>query len=247
MDNPGYIILSRLALQQRATAVLAHNIANADTPGFRALRPVFAEYLVRQQRAAVPPGGRDIAFVQDRATWREMEPGPLQPTGNPLDLAISGEGFFVVETPRGERYTRAGRFSIGEGGRIVDMEGHPVLGVGGNPIALAPNDTRITIQGDGTIRSENGEIGRLGIVRFENPQALRAEGDRLFDAAGEDPLPVERPAVLQGMVEGSNVRPILEMTRLTAELREFQFAAQFAEREGERLATAVERILRRRP
>lgn len=247
MDNPGYIILSRLALQQRATAVLAHNVANADTPGFRALRPVFAQYVARQDGAAAPPGGRAMAFVQDRATWREMDQGPLQATGNPLDVAITGEGFFVVETPRGERFTRAGRFTIGEAGRIVDMEGHPVLGLEGNPIAVAPNDTRLTIQGDGTIRSENGELGRLRVVRFDNPQALRAEGDRLFDAAGETPLPVERPALRQGAVEGSNVRPVLEMTRLTAELREFQFAAQFAEREGERLATAVERILRRRP
>lgn len=246
MDNPGYIILSRLALQHRATAVLAHNVANADTPGYRALRPVFAEYVAHQDRAAVPPGGRPVAFVQDRATWRETGQGPMQTTGNPLDVAISGEGFFAVETPRGERFTRAGRFSLGEGGRIVDMEGNPVLGAEGNPIAVAPNDTRITIQGDGTIRSENGELGRLRVVRFDNVQALRAEGDRLFDAAGEAALPVERPAVLQGMVEGSNVRPVLEMTRLTAELREFQFAAQFAEREGERLSTAVERILRRR-
>ena len=246
MDNPGYIILSRLALQNRATAVLAHNVANADTPGFRALRPVFADYVARQDRAAVPPGGRPVAYVQDRATWRETEQGPMQTTGNPLDLAITGEGFFAVETPRGERFTRAGRFSIGEGGRIVDMDGSPLLNVEGEPIAVARNDTRIEVQGDGTIRSENGALGRLRIVRFENVQALRAEGDRLFDAAGENPLPVERPAILQGVVEGSNVRPILEMTRLTAELREFQFAAQFAEREGERLSTAVERILRRR-
>lgn len=245
MDSPGYVILSRLTLQSRATQVLAHNLANADTPGFRALRPVFAEYLQRQDPGA-PAGGRQVAFVQDRATWREMDLGSMQVTGNPLDVAITGEGFFAVETPRGERYTRAGRFSLGEGGRIVDMEGNPVLNAEGAPIAVAPNDTRIEILGDGTIRSENGALGRLRVVRFDDVQALRAEGDRLFDAAGADPVAIERPAVRQGVLEGSNVRPILEMTRLTAELREFQFAAQFAEREGERLSTAVERILRRR-
>jgi flagellar basal-body rod protein FlgF len=237
MDNPGYIILSRLALQNRATAVLANNLANADTPGFRALRPVFGEFVQRQDAAGLPPGGRPVAFVQDRATWREMEPGAMQVTGNPLDVAISGEGFFAVETPRGERFTRAGRFSLGEGGRIVDMEGNPVLNTEGAPIAVAPNDSRIEILGDGTVRSENGPLGRLRVVRFEAPQALRAEGDRLR---------IDRPALRQGVLEGSNVRPILEMTRLTAELREFQFAAQFAEKEGERLSTAVERILRRR-
>jgi flagellar basal-body rod protein FlgF len=245
MDSPGYVILSRLTLQNRATQVLAHNLANADTPGFRALRPVFAEVLQRQD-AGAPPGGRRVAFVQDRATWREMDLGAMQVTGNPLDVAITGEGFFAVETPRGERYTRAGRFSLGEGGRIVDMEGNPVLNAEGAPIALAPNDTRIEILGDGTVRSENGALGRLRVVRFDDVQALRAEGDRLFEAAGADPVAIERPALRQGVLEGSNVRPILEMTRLTAELREFQFAAQFAEREGERLSTAVERILRRR-
>ncbi|CAH0142160.1 flagellar basal-body rod protein FlgF [Roseomonas sp. CECT 9278] len=246
MDSPGYIILSRLALQSRATQVLAHNLANADTPGFRALRPVFGEVIQRQELGGSPPGGRPVAFVQDRATWREMDLGAMQVTGNPLDVAITGEGFFAVETPRGERYTRGGRFSLGEGGRLVDMEGNAVLTAEGAPIAFSPNDTRIEIQGDGTVRSENGVLGRLRVVRFDNPQALRAEGDRVFDAAGADPVAVERPALRQGVLEGSNVRPIIEMTRLTAELREFQFAAQFAEKEGERLSTAVERILRRR-
>ena len=246
MDSPGYVILSRLTLQSRATQVLAHNVANADTPGFRALRPVFGAFVAQQEAAAAPPGGRAVHFVQDRATWREMQPGTMQATGNPLDLAITGEGFFAVETPRGERFVRAGRFSLGEGGRIVDMEGHPLLNSEGAPLAVAPNDTRIEVLGDGTIRSENGAIGRLRVVRFANPQALLAEGDRLFDARGEQPEPVERPGIRQGVLEGSNVNAILEMTRLTAELREFQFAAQFAEREGERLSTAVERILRRR-
>lgn len=246
MDNPGYIILSRLTLQSRATQVLAHNIANADTPGYRALRPVFADFVARQDARGAPPGGRETHFVQDRATWREMQAGSMQTTGNPLDLALAGEGFFAVETPRGERFTRAGRFTIGDAGRIVDMEGNPLLNVEGEPIAVAPNDTRIEVQGDGTIRSENGILGRVRVVRFGNVQALRAEGDRLFDAVDEQPEPVDRPAIRQGVLEGSNVQPIIEMTRLTAELREFQFAAQFAEREGERLSTAVERILRRR-
>ncbi len=246
MDNPGYIILSRLTLQSRATQVLANNVANADTPGFRAERAVFGAVVARQAAAGLPPGARETAFVQDRATWREMQPGSMQVTGNPLDLALTGEGFFAVQTPAGERFTRAGRFTIGDGGRIVDMEGAPLLNTSGTPIAVAPNDSRIEVAGDGTIRSENGVLGQVRVVRFADPQALMAEGDRHFDAAGAQPEPVERPGIRQGVVEGSNVRPVLEMTRLTAELREFQFAAQFAEREGERLSTAVERILRRR-
>ncbi|NMJ41725.1 flagellar basal-body rod protein FlgF [Roseomonas sp. JC162] len=246
MDSPGYIILSRLTLQSRATQVLANNVANADTPGFRAHREVFGAFVARQSAAGQAPGMRETAFVQDRATWREMQSGSMQSTGNPLDLALTGEGFFAVETPGGERFTRAGRFTIGDGGRIVDMEGAALLSTAGAPIAVAPNDTRIEVTGDGTIRSENGVLGRIRVVRFDNPQALRAEGDRHFDAAGAQPEALERPGIRQGVLEGSNVQPIQEMTRLTAELREFQFAAQFAEREGERLSTAVERILRRR-
>lgn len=246
MDTAGYVILSRLTLQERATAVLANNIANADTPGFRAHRSVFAEQVRHAGGVEGPSALRDTAYVQDRATWRETGQGPVQQTGNPLDIAISGEGFFAVETPRGERFTRAGRFTLGADGRILDMDGNPLLSVEMQPLALPPGDARIEILGDGTVRTENGPIGRLRVVRFEDPQRLRAEGSRHFDAAGEPPLPLQRPALIQGAVEGSNVQPIAEMTRLTAELREFQFATQFAEREGERMQSVIDRLLRPR-
>ncbi|MDI3307116.1 MAG: flagellar hook basal-body protein [Acetobacteraceae bacterium] len=243
MDTPGYVILSRLGAQLRATQVLAHNLANAETPAFQAERPIFAQYLEPQRDAGA--AGVPTAFTVDRATWRDTTPGALTTTGNPLDVAIRGEGYFVVETQQGERYTRAGRFTLGPDGRLTDMEGNAVLDMRGTPLTFGPNDTRIEIQGDGTVRSENGVIGRLRVVRFEDQQRLRAEGNRLF-ASDDPPTPVERPSLVQGAFEGSNVRPVLELTNLTSELREFQFAAQFAEREGERLASAVERILRRR-
>jgi flagellar basal-body rod protein FlgF len=246
MDSPSYVILSRLSAQLRAAQLAAHNLANADTPGFRASRPVFAEHLAQQGRIEGPRAGRAVSYAWDRATWRDTAPGPITRTGNPLDVAISGEGFFAVETPRGERYTRAGRFALAADGRLVDQQGHAVLNSNGQPIAIAPNDTRIEIQGDGAIRSENGVLGRLRVVRFEDEQALRAEGDRLFDAAGQDPQEVARPALVQGAVEGSNVQSVLEMTRMMAELREFQMATQFLERETERQQSVIERLLRRR-
>jgi len=151
-----------------------------------------------------------------------------------------------VETPRGERYTRAGRFAIGQDGRLLDHQGNAVLNANSQAIAIAPGDTRIEIQGDGTIRSANGVLGRLRVVRFDNEQALRAEGDRHFDAAGETPEDIARPSVVQGAVEGSNVQSVLEMTRMMAELREFQMASQFLEREGDRQQSAIDRLLRRR-
>jgi flagellar basal-body rod protein FlgF len=114
-----------------------------------------------------------------------MSPGPLQTTGNKLDVAIDGEGFFVVETPNGERYTRAGRFSIGANGRLVDQEGNAVLDSRNRPISFSAQDTQIEITKSGTIQSENGEIARLQVVRFEKPQNLLGEGNRLFDANNE--------------------------------------------------------------
>jgi flagellar basal-body rod protein FlgF len=245
MDTPGYVILSRLGAQLRATEVLAHNMANADTPAFRASRPVFAADVQQQREVALPVGGRPVAYALDRATWRDLEQGPLTVTGNPLDVALRGEGYFAVETPDGERFTRAGRFALDPARRLVDADGNAVLDARGTPIVFAAADTRIEIQGDGTVRTENGPVGRLRVVRFEDPQRLRAVGALHF-AADDPPEPVARPRLVQGSVEGSNVSPIMEMTRLTAELREFQFATQFAEREGERIAGAVERILRRR-
>lgn len=246
MDSPGYIVLSRMTAQLRAQAVTANNLANADTPGFRLSRPVFAEHETQQRFTQRIPGGRAVDYAWDRATWRDNMPGAITRTGNPLDVAIQGEGYFAVETIRGERYTRSGRFTIGADGRLTDQQGHAVLNDAGRPIAIAPNDTRIEVRGDGSIISENGPLGRLRVVRFDNDQTLRAEGERLFDAAGQQPQPIARPAVMQGAVEGSNVRPVIEITRMMAEVREFQMATQFADREGERLSTAIDRILRRR-
>ncbi|MGG5817967.1 flagellar hook-basal body complex protein [Falsiroseomonas sp. HW251] len=248
MDSPGYIVLSRLVAAQRMTAVTANNIANADTPGFRASRPVFGTMLERQVDADAPRGGRELAFAQDRATWRDGSAAPLQRTGNPLDVALSDQdAFLAVATPRGERYTRAGRFSLDVQGRVVDPDGNAVLGTNGQPIRLEPGSSRIEIRGDGSVSTEAGPVGQLRIVRFDDVQRLRAEGERNFAAPeGQQAQPVERPGVVQGTVEGSNVRPVLELTRLTEDLRQFQFVSQMAEREGERLGTVVERVLRRR-
>jgi flagellar basal-body rod protein FlgF len=246
MDTPGYIVLSRLAAQQRATDVLAANIANADTPGYKANETVFATQLAAQQGIDTARGGRELAFAIDRATYRDFSPGPQRTTGNPLDIAIGGEGFFVLQTPQGDRYTRAGRFTLNAEGGVVDAEGRAVMSDAG-PLVIPPNTQHIEIKGDGSVLTETGPVGRLRLVRFEAPQQLQAEGNRNFAAPPESPaLPVDQPKLVQGAVEGSNVNSITEITRLTAELREFQFAAQFAEGEDNRLKSAVERILSRK-
>jgi len=244
MENALTIALSRLVAQQRGVDVRAHNLANASTPGYRAERMLFSDYLVRQTRTDAPAGGGILQYVQDRATWRDTQAGPITRTGNPLDLAIAGDGFFAITTPGGERYTRAGRFTLDADGRVTDADGHALQGAAG-PLVIPPEAGAIRITAEGSVSTDQGEIGRLRVVRFDDPNSLRPEGDRLF-AADAPAVEMPQPRILQGAVEGSNVRSIVEVALMMDDLREFQMAATFVEKETERLASIPDRILRTR-
>ena len=244
MELASYVALSRLAAQQRALDVTATNLANASTPGFKASRVMFADWLGSQLGTDSPRGERTVAFTQDRATYREQTAGPLQHTGNPLDVAISGGGYFTVDTPRGPRLTRAGRFSPLPDGTVGDADGNSVMDGAGQKIRLAPGDTQITITADGTISSESGQIGRIGVVQPADANKMTAEGARLL-RADADTAPVATPKLVQGAVEDSNVQPILETTRMMNDLRSFQFTSQFLQAEADRMQTAIDKITQR--
>ena len=245
MDTASYVALSRLTAQQRALDVTATNIANADTPGFQAGRVLFSDWLSRQRDTDAPPGGRVVAYTQDRATYRDRRAGALQHTGNPLDLALGGEGYFTVETKAGTRLTRAGRFSPQADGTVGDADGNALLDTEGQKLRLSPADTRITVSADGTVSSENGQIGRIAVVKPADPYRVHAEGSRLLRA--DTPIePVAAPKMVQGAVEGSNVQPVVETTRMMAALREFQFAAQFVQSEADRHQKAIDKLTQRR-
>ncbi|MBV8912901.1 MAG: flagellar hook basal-body protein [Acetobacteraceae bacterium] len=244
MELPTYVALSRLAAQQRALDVTATNLANASTPGFKASRMLFSDWLSAQTGTQTQGRERSVAFTQDRATYRDQTAGTLQHTGNPLDLAISGDGYFTVSTPRGPRLTRAGRFGPLSDGTIGDAEGNSVLDSAGQKIRLAPGDTQITITADGTIGSESGTIGRIGVVKPADPNRLTAEGGRDL-RADSDTSPVATPKLVQGAIEDSNVQPIVETTRMMADLRSFQFTSQFIEAEAQRMQTAIDKITQR--
>lgn len=241
MENPTTIVLSRLVAQGRATDVLAGNIANADTPGFKAERTLFSDWLNRARGLDAPPGGGLQASVQDRATYRDATEGPLQRTGNPFDLALGGEGFFTVQTATGPRLTRAGRFGPLPDGTLADGAGRPLLDTTGTPMRIAPGDTDVTISGDGSIVAQSGRIGRVGVVVPRDPMRMTAEGGRNL-RADTDTAQVAQPHVVQGMLEGSNVQPVLEMTRMMAGLREFQFASQFVQGEADRQQQAIDKL-----
>lgn len=245
MEVPSYIALSRLVAQGRALEVTATNMANANTPGFKAERVLFSDWLSKQTGTDAPPGGRTVQFVQDRATYRDQQAGPVQQTGNPFDLALGGDGYFSVETARGPRLTRAGRFTPMSDGRLGDAEGNALLDTAGQPIRISAADQRITVAADGTVSSENGRIGKVGVVRPSDPMRVTAEGGRTL-RADADTVPVDKPQVIQGAVEDSNVQPVLEMTRMMADLREFQFTTQFVQGEADRLQSSIDKITQRK-
>jgi flagellar basal-body rod protein FlgF len=242
MDIASSVATSRLVAQQRALDVVADNLANANTPGYKAERVQFSDWLSRQSGGATPAGGSPIAYTQDRATWREQQAGTITHTGNPLDLALTGNGYFTVSTPAGPRLTRDGRFSLMPSGTVADSAGNAVLDSNGQPIQLAPTDTRISVAGDGTVSSENGQLAKIGVVQPSDPMLLSAEGSTLF-LSRSTTAPVASPALEQGAVEESNVQPVLEVTRMMDGQRTFEFLAQFVQAESDRQQNSIDKLL----
>ncbi|MHA1114437.1 MAG: flagellar basal-body rod protein FlgF [Alphaproteobacteria bacterium] len=231
MENASYIALSLLTAVSREMDIVANNVANANTPAFRGEGMLFVEHLA--DLGASLAAEEEISFVEPAGMFRSTAPGPMTSTANPLDVAINGEAYFVVETPDGPRYTRSGHFRLDAQGQIVTQSGLPVLSAANAPITLTPEDKNIVIARDGMISTENGEIDRLNLVRFADPQALRKLGDGLYDAAGMATEDADDAEVVQGMVEGSNVQPVLEITRMIALNRIYQMTQKLIEKEDQ--------------
>lgn len=229
IDNALLVSLSRQVALRREMDVIANNMANINTSGFRSAEVLFEEHLMAGAEAtANKRPDRAISYVMDRGTLHNFEPGALTPTDNPLDLAINGEGWFVVETPQGERYTRNGGFQLTSTGHLVTSEGYRVLGDSG-PMIFNDEDRTISVAGDGTVSTEAGEKGRLRIVRFADHGSLKAEGDTVFSAEGEAEN-LEQPRIVQGMIEKSNVRPLFEMSRMIEVTRAYASMTSMIER-----------------
>jgi len=233
MDNTSYVALSRQLTLERQMSVVAGNIANMNTAGYKTEHLLFEQML---ERAGQP--GR-VAFVQDVGLIRDLGPGALETTGNPLDLAINGEGYFTVETPNGPRYTRGGHFSLNGEGAVVTTGGHPLLDEGGAAIQLPPEVAGISIARDGTISTADGIVARIGLVRFADDTRLGREGDSLL-VTDQMPEPLDAPDIAQGRLERSNVQPILEMTRMMETVRAFQNTQRLLETHHEMVRRVIE-------
>jgi flagellar basal-body rod protein FlgF len=239
MENTTYVALSRQATLRRQMDVVANNLANMSTHGYKSGQMMFVEHLTKSK------GGDGLltpklAYVRDIATMTDTKPGAIETTGNPLDIAIQGDGFFVIQTPEGEHYTRNGRLQLDNTGQLVNQLGQPILADGGAPLIFAPEDTEIVISKDGTVSTNNGELGKLRVVRFDNDQKLERTSGAQFTTTEDNPAQnVDSPTVLQGAVEGSNVEPILEMANMITVHRAYDSVKSFIEREDERQRSMI--------
>lgn len=234
MDAASSVALSGQLARERQMEVLANNIANLSTTAFKGEQMMFAELLA-------DANGTRAAYVQDNGTVRDWSQGPLTQTGNSLDVALQGMGFLEVETAQGVRYTRDGRLKLDTQGQLVTLDGDPILNASAQPIVLPPNTPQVTIGQDGSITSGNGTVGKLAVVSFDQLQALTAEEHGLYDT-DETPNPDTETKVRQGMLEESNVQPILEMTRLMSASRNAGMSKNFQDNEADRHKNAIDRL-----
>lgn len=242
MENSLYIGLSRQVALQEQMDTVANNIANLNTPGYREHNMVFLEYL-SQQRNAEKAGNDSISMVHDYGQFMNTENGPLRSTGNPLDVAIEGPGFFGIQTPDGVQFSRAGNFQLNGARELVTGSGQLVADNGGGTIAIPENAIEVTISRNGTVSTDQGELAQLMVVEFENPQSLVAQGNGLYktEEAGN---PAENTRVMQGMLEGSNVNAVLEMTRMIDVSRAYQSTQRMLQTEHDRQRGMIQTLTR---
>jgi flagellar basal-body rod protein FlgF len=241
MDNALYVGLSRQMVLRREMDIVANNIANADTTGFK------VESLLEKTEPAEPAftlqGPRPVKFVGEDGVLRDFGQGGLRRTDAALDVAIEGRGFFQVNSPLGPRYTRDGRFRLDDNGRLVTESGLVVADDGGGEISLDPEKGPFTIAADGTITQGTERVAKLGVVTFGALATLEKTGDNLYrDTSNQQPQQVEDPKVRQGMLESSNVQPILEITRMIEINRAYEQTAQMMQSQSDLSKSAVERL-----
>ena len=226
MGETTIINLSRLMALERKLDVVANNVANSDTVGFRARQPTFQEYLSPAKEGEEPSKKeRPISLVDAGLSFTDTSRGAIKLTGNSLDIAINGEAYFVVKTEQGDQYTRDGSFTLDGAGRLVTGDGKPVMTESG-VLTVPLREGDITICADGAISNKKGVLGRLRLVSFDGVQSLRPSGANLLRT--DRPPVAVRPGSVQlvaGALEKSNVQPVFEMSRLSEMTRSYEMAS----------------------
>lgn len=236
MENSLYVGLSGQVALQEKMALIANNVANVNTPGYRGQNAVFHEFISDQQRMK-----HDVSLVYDYGQYQVTDPGPIKLTGAALDVALVGPGFLGVQTPEGVQYTRAGNFSMNALGELVTSRGYKVADQGGGTITIPADAEYINIDERGVISTQEGAIGTLMVAEFTDYQKVEPTGNG-FHKTDEAPTPATQTRVRQGMIEGANVNGVLEMTRMIDVLREYQAIQNMMQTEHQRQQTMIQRL-----
>ncbi len=238
MENALYIGLSRQMVLRQNMNLVANNIANVNTPGYRADKMLFEEYIVDPK-----PANEELSMVLDYGQYKDTAQGKMSYTGNQLDVALQGPAFMMVETAQGTQYTRAGNFALNNNRELVNAEGYPVLDCGQGRIVFPENIREVTITDNGQIASDQGVIGQIGMVEFNNVNNLRPTGNGFYLAENDEiPLPAENTIMKQGMLEGSNVKAVLEMTDLIEISRDYQSMQRMLQNEHDRQRSTIQKL-----
>jgi len=250
MQNALLVGLSRQVSLGRELDVVANNIANLNTTGFKGNGAVFEEYIGPTARSdGASRADSRVSLVRDRATWIDLSQGTIERTGNSLDVAVDGTGFLAVQTPRGERYTRNGAMQVNANGELVTSEGYQVLGENG-PIVLQPKDRDVAISADGSISVREGSNaktesrrGKLRLVGFDKPGQLQKDGAGTFAMPQNVTTQADtKSRVVQGAIEKSNVRAVVEMTRMIEVTRSYTQVANMLSQQSDLQRTAIEKL-----
>lgn len=231
MSNAIYAALARQSGLMTEMQVVANNLANSSTTGYKSDRAIFAEFV-----AGTHNNLADLSMGTLAGHEFDLEQGGLRFTNGSFDLAIQGEGYFLIETPQGERLTRAGHFQLNAESELITDTGFRVLNAGGGAIQIPEEATNVSIAGDGTISFDGQIIDQVGVVQPDG-QLSRA-GDAMF-AAEEGFQPVEEPRIVQGALEQSNVSPVLEIARMIEVQRAYEAGQALIEREDDRIAKFI--------
>jgi len=233
MENATYTTLTRQSGLMNQLRVVANNIANVSTTGYRTEEVIFSEHVQAL-------GRNDDSLSMATATARNTLSlqGTLAQTGGSFDLAIEGDGFFLIETPEGERLTRAGSFLPNENGDLVTPEGHRVLDAGGAPVFVPQGAGPVGIAPDGTISAGGQPVGQIGLVIPNDPLGMVRENGVRF-RADDGFQPALEGRMMQGFLEESNVDPVLEISRMIEVQRAYELGQSFIDKEDERIRSAI--------
>jgi flagellar basal-body rod protein FlgF len=242
MDPLTISAASGLRSRMESLDMLANNIANASTSGYKADREFYSLYAAPE--AEGPISGPDTLPVIERP-WTDLSQGEVRPTGNRLDFALQGKGFFSVNGPGGPMYTRDGSFHLSSAGQLVNVDGYPVCGEDGNPITLS-SATPVEVWPDGTVQQDGQAAGQIAVVDFASPAALRKIGHNYFRPAqgSAPPVPASEYEVHQGSLESSNASSAEAAVRLVSVMRQFEMLQKAAALGSEMNRKAVDEVAR---